>query len=74
MKIKVVVKPKSRQNKIEQGEDFLTVYLNALPESGKANKLLLEILADYFSVPKTLIKIINGESSRIKIIEVNKDV
>jgi uncharacterized protein YggU (UPF0235/DUF167 family) len=37
---------------------------------GRANKRLLEILSEHFSVPKSKIFIVSGAKSRDKILEV----
>jgi uncharacterized protein YggU (UPF0235/DUF167 family) len=39
---------------------------------GKANARLREILAKYFSVPKSSIQILKGKCSRNKVVEVLK--
>lgn len=71
MKLTIHVKPGSSQSKIvENPEDgSLTVYLHAKPHGGEANTALLEVLAKYFKVPKTSIRILRGEHARTKIIE-----
>ena len=54
------------------GARILRVKINQPPEDGKANKALIELLAEYLSVKKNSIKIIAGEKSTHKIIEVNQ--
>ena len=44
----------------------LRVRLRAIPEKGKANKALIELLASHFSVAKSLIEIVSGSTSRNK--------
>lgn len=66
----VIVKPGTSQEKvIEATPGDLTVYLRAKPHDGEANTSLIKILAKYFGVPKTSIKIIRGAKSRTKTIE-----
>lgn len=65
----------AKENKVEKLEDLFSgnsykVYVNAPPEDGKANKKVIELLADYFKVAKSQVKIIKGEVSRNKIIEI----
>lgn len=48
------------------------VKVNAPAIEGKANKRLLEIVADYFNVKKSAVRIIKGESSRNKVLEIKK--
>ena len=67
------VAPRSSKNeitKISEGE--YKVRLTAPPVEGKANMMLVKILADYFDVPKSRISIVGGKSARIKIIDINE--
>ncbi|MEO0087074.1 MAG: DUF167 domain-containing protein [candidate division WOR-3 bacterium] len=68
--IKIRVIPNAKKNEIVKEKDRLKVYLTAPPIEGKANKVLIEILAEYFNVKKGQIKIIKGEKSKDKIIEI----
>ena len=54
------------------GARILRVKISQPPEDGKANKALIELLAEYLSVKKNSITIIAGEKSTHKIIEVNQ--
>lgn len=51
-------------------DEGLVVYLHARPHDGQANEALVKMLAKYFGVPKTRLKIVGGLRSREKIIEV----
>lgn len=76
MKILVKVIPNAKQNEVVDdafdllGVRILKVKVNQPPEDGRANKAVIEILADYFKVKKSAIVIITGETSRNKIIEI----
>jgi uncharacterized protein (TIGR00251 family) len=48
----------------------LKVKVQVPPEDGKANKAVIQLLAHHLKIPKNRIKIIAGEKSRQKIIEV----
>jgi len=50
--------------------DQLKVKLIARPEKGKANRELIELLADHYGVAKSCIRIIRGEKSKEKIVEI----
>lgn len=66
----ITVKPGSSQEKIIKNPDgTFTVYLRAKPHDGEANTALIRLLAKYFDVPKTSIKVTRGAKSRHKIIE-----
>ena len=54
MKKQVKVKPNSKNQSIEESTDgTLTVHLKSPPVDGKANKELIELLANKFNVPKS---------------------
>ncbi|RUM87332.1 MAG: hypothetical protein DSZ24_06440 [Thermodesulfatator sp.] len=42
----------------------------APPEKGKANKQLVEVLAKHFGVKKSSVKILKGETSHNKVVEI----
>lgn len=46
------------------------VYVNASPEKGKANKEVVELIADYLSVSKTSVLILSGTTSPVKLVKV----
>ena len=53
------------------GRRNFKVKVNQPPEDGKANQAVLKMIADYFKVKKNAVRIINGELSRNKIIEID---
>ena len=66
----ITVKPGSSQEKIVENTDgTLTIYLRAKPHDGEANTALIKLLAKYFNIPKTSIKVTRGAKSRHKTIE-----
>jgi uncharacterized protein (TIGR00251 family) len=66
----VRVHPRSAKRQlIKISETEFKACLNSPPEKGKANEELLELLADYLGVPLLRLRIIRGETSRIKLIE-----
>ena len=52
------------------GEGEFTVSVRAAAREGKANQALIGALAAYFSVPKSCVKILRGETSRTKLVEI----
>ena len=54
----------------ENNLPFLKIYLTAVPVQGKANRKLIELLAEKLDVSKNRISIIRGEKSKEKLIEV----
>ncbi len=70
-KIWVTVKPRANRGevkKITTGEYLALVHAPA--REGKANEAAVELLADYFSVPKSSVKIIRGHTGRRKLVEI----
>ncbi len=70
-KIWVTVKPRAKKEEVRKtDEGQYMVSVHAPPQGGKANEALIELLANYFSVPKTSVKIIRGQTGRRKLIEI----
>jgi len=68
-KIVVEVKPNSREVKVEKITDSVyKVRLTATPIDGKANKQLINILADYFNISKSKITIKAGKTAKTKLL------
>ena len=71
-KINLRVIPRARQNKITTDADgTLRVHITAAPVDGAANVAVVRALAEHFDVPKSQIKIIRGETSRDKVVEIS---
>ena len=69
-RINLRVIPRARQNKIELGANgAYRVHITAAPVDGAANDAVIKILAEYFDMPKSQIKIIRGATSRNKVVE-----
>jgi len=67
----VRVQPKSsRQELVRISETELKARLFSAPEKGKANSELLKLLSENLKVPLSRLRLIKGETSRIKIIEI----
>lgn len=72
MKIQVKVKPNSKQPTIAESSDgSFTVRLKSPPVDGKANKELIEVLAEKFNVNKSQVHIKSGLSSKNKLVEID---
>ena len=78
MKIRVKVTPHAKQNSIRTERDLLTneevymVRLTAKPVDGQANKVLIAYIADHFDVRKMDVEIVQGGTSRWKVLEIKK--
>lgn len=67
----MTVKPRAKREevkKIADGEYIASVHAPA--SEGKANQALIELLAVHFSVSKSSVRIISGETSRRKLVEI----
>jgi uncharacterized protein len=71
VKIRVKVKPNSRENSIKQlEEDNFEIKVSVPPEKGKANEKVIELLSKHLKIPKSKIEIFSGSNSRQKILEI----
>lgn len=71
MKLIVQMRPGSRQAKVEKIDDGqYKVWVRSIPEKGKANLEMHELLADYFHVPKSRVRIVIGKTAREKLVEI----
>ncbi len=70
--LKVKVHAHSRNPGVERlGEAEFKVRVAAAPEKGKANREVLERLADFLDVPPSRLTIVRGETSSDKFIRLN---
>lgn len=71
MKITVKVIPRSgRQQVAIVSDGELKCHLQSPPEDGKANKELIELLAETLKIPKRSVAVVQGFTSRIKTVEI----
>ena len=66
--IQIRVIPRAKKITVKKYGDGLKVYLTAAPIEGKANKALLEILAEHLSVRKSQLTILKGKKAKSKLI------
>ena len=71
MKVKIRVVPRAKKEKIVEENGILKVYVNEPAIDGRANKKLIEVLADYYQTRKYNITILQGETQRDKVIEIS---
>lgn len=71
MRISVRAKPGAHGSGVERIDDSnFVVSVKEPPVRGLANAAIVRLLAEYFHVPSTHVKIISGHTSRNKIIEI----
>ena len=70
LRICTVIKPNSKADSIEKVGDELLVRVKAPAVDGKANEAAVKLIAKYYDVPKTRVKLIRGATSRKKVFEI----
>jgi len=71
MRLRIIVKPNARKNAVEANDDgTLIVHVSAPPREGRANRKVIEVLAEHFRKPKRHIAIVSGTRGKQKIIEI----
>ena len=71
MLIHVKIHPDSKEDKIIQKNDTgFIVYVKEPAEDNRANKRMLEIVADKFKIIKSKVRIITGHHQPSKILEI----
>lgn len=58
---------------VAAGDAVLKARVAALPEKGKANKALIALLAETLGVPRSSVRLLSGESARLKAVLVEGD-
>lgn len=70
MKINVRVIPRAKLNRIEiQPDGIVRVHTTTAPTDGKATADVIKMLAEYYNIPKTSIRLVRGATSRDKVFE-----
>lgn len=79
IRLSVRLTPNASRDAVEQvevaddGEFWLRARVTAVPEDGKANKALIQLLAKWLRVPKSSLSILSGETARKKILRIEGD-
>lgn len=69
--IKIKVLPRSSRNQIiKLSEDSFKLKITSAPVDGEANKQVIKFLSKEWKISKSKIKIIRGETSKNKILEI----
>ena len=73
MRISIKAKPAAKEDAIAMIDDFsYAVSVKEPPIQGRANKGIVKILSEYFSVPQSSVRIISGFTSKNKVVEILK--
>jgi len=74
VQLNVKVQPRSSAPGVDKiGEIDLKVRVKAAPDKGRANAEVIELLSEYFHVPRSRITIARGQTSRNKLIIIESD-
>lgn len=67
----IYLQPSAKKSEIVGLHDgHIKIKVNSPPIDGKANEALILFLSEFLNIPKSTIKIISGEKSRIKKISI----
>lgn len=69
MIVNVRVKPGSKKGPLVQPnliDDSLIVYVREPAVDGRANRAVVELLAEYYGIPKSGVQLVRGQASRHK--------
>ena len=69
LNVRVITRAKKNEV-IDLGNNNLKVKLTVPPARGKANKKLIELLANYFGTSKSCIEIISGVKNKSKVVKI----
>lgn len=72
MKLNIYIKPNSSKGPlVKVGDDGLvTVFVRESAIENKANNATIKLLAKHYNIPRTSIKIVHGNKSKHKLIEI----
>ena len=72
--LSINVRPGASKNSVKRilPDGTVVIAIAAAPEKGKANEALLRFLAEEFSVPKSHIEILSGETGRKKRVKIER--
>lgn len=75
-RLTVRVQPKASADRIEDwaeddaGRKFLKIRVRAVPEDGKANSAVQNLVAKWLGVPKSAVRVVTGGKTRLKGLEI----
>ena len=70
MRITVKVHPRARRNRLTQSGGEYKLEVTAPPVDGAANDAVIEFFARGLRLPKSQVRIVTGEKSRRKVVEI----
>ncbi len=73
MILEVRVIPQAKKNLIKKENGLIKVYLTKPAQDGRANAQLIEFLSKQLKIKKYQVRIVKGEASRHKVVEIDGD-
>ncbi len=72
--LRIATRPNARISRIveKMADGTWKVDVAAAPEDGKANAALIELLAEYFHLPKSSVELLSGHAGRHKRIKITQ--
>lgn len=71
--LQITLTPKAAANRIVITEEgHIKAYVTVVPEDGKANAALINLLSKHFKVPKSAFTLVQGHTNRHKIVHVDR--
>jgi hypothetical protein len=71
--LEVRVVPQAKRNLIKKENGLIKVYLTKPAQDGRANAQLIEFLSKQLKIKKYQVRIVKGETSRHKVVEIDGD-
>lgn len=73
MTIQVIAHTNSKRPRVlKDSSGLFHIYVSQPPSEGKANKAVVEALAEYFNISKARIKPLAGQKSKMKLFKIDK--
>ncbi len=72
MKINIKVVTRASKNEVIKEGDVYKVKVTCPPVDGEANERIIKLLSKEFNVPKSTVKIVSGQKSRNKVVEIER--
>ncbi len=73
MQIHAIIKPNSkhREEVVANDDGSVTIFTKAPAVDGKANEAAVRLLAEYYGVGKSFVRLVRGHTSKHKIFEIS---
>jgi uncharacterized protein YggU (UPF0235/DUF167 family) len=69
-RVVVSVHPRASRRRLAEIDGVLHAWLTAAPVEGAANRELVALVADHYSVARSAVRIVGGKTSRQKLLEI----